>query len=322
MPQNFEEQVMGGICAFVVGDALGVPVEFKSRSTLTANPVTDMREYGTYQQEKGTWSDDSSMTLCTIASLTHGLDYDDMMQQFLRWLEDGYMSAHNDLFDIGVSTRSALLRFDRGTPALQSGGTESHENGNGSLMRILPAAFYLYRTMGNKFSSKPAAYEIIHNFSRLTHAHQISQIACGIYCAIACELLNGATIPEAIKNGTATAKKFYHSHIEYLEYYKLFSRIHSDKFKNADVSTIKSSGYVLSTLEASLWCLLTTDNLKDCLLKAVNLGDDTDTIAAIAGGLAGIYYGKEAIPQEWLAVIPKLDMIIQMCSDFCSSLQA
>ena len=63
---------------------------------------------------------------------------------------------------------------------------------------------------------------------------------------------------------------------------------------------IKSNGYVVDTLEAALWCLLNTDNYKDCVLKAVNLGDDTDTVAAIAGGLAGMFYGVDAIPNEWL----------------------
>lgn len=319
MAKSFRQQVRNGICGYVVADALGVPVEFKSRSVLEMNPVTDMREFGTYRQEKGTWSDDSSMTLCTLESLTHSLDYSDMMDRFLLWASNGYMTAHDEVFDIGVSTRTALMRFDRGTPALQCGGNEFDENGNGSLMRILPIAFYLYRTVGSNFSAKPASYEIIHNVSRLTHAHPISLISCGIYCAVVCELLNGAEIYEAVKNGINTAKKYYRSKIEYAPHLKLFSKVSADKLLDCDISMIRSTGYVLYTLEAALWCLLHTGNFKDCLLKAVNLGDDTDTVAAIAGGLAGIYYDIDELPADWLSVIPKLDMITELCDEFCEA---
>lgn len=319
--ESFERALHSAILAFVTGDALGVPVEFKSRTTLNADPVTDMREYGTYNQKKGTWSDDTSMTLCTIESLTNGLNYDDMMRRFLRWLEDGYLTARGDTFDIGVSTRAALIRYDRKTPALQSGGAEFEENGNGSLMRILPAVFYLRARYGEKFSEEPAAYAVIHDLSKLTHAHPISQIACGIYCAVANELINGAAIPDAVKNGIETAKKFYRSKIEFSPHLKHFVRVSAPKLLSLDRDTIRSTGYVLHTLEAALWCLLHTDNLKDCLLTAVNLGDDTDTVAAVTGGLAGIAYGKEQLPAEWLAVIPRLDDIEALCDAFAHSLR-
>ncbi len=314
---NFSAKMNNCILGYVTADALGVPVEFKSRAVLDSNPVTDMLEYGTYKQPKGTWSDDSSMTLCTIESLTGELDYTDLMQRFLLWSENGYMTAWDEMFDIGISTRTALARFDRGIPALQCGGSEFDENGNGSLMRILPLVFYLNRTVGENFAQKPASYEIIHNVSRLTHAHPISLIACGIYCAVANELLCGKPIEEAVKNGINTAKKYYRSKIEYAPHLKLFLRVNPDKLAELDRSQIRSSGYVLHTLEAALWCLLTTDNFKDCLLKAVNLGNDTDTVAAVAGGLAGLCYDISTLPGDWLACIPKREMIKELCEQFC-----
>ena len=142
----FEEKVLGGILGFVVADALGVPVEFEDREYLRLYPVTNMRGYGSYDVPAGSWSDDSSMTLCALESLTHGLDYDDMMSRFLRWADEGYMTPHGEVFDMGKTTREALLRYAQGIPALECGASSEWENGNGSLMRMLPVAFYLYRT--------------------------------------------------------------------------------------------------------------------------------------------------------------------------------
>ncbi len=318
---NFPKQVYSSMMGYVVADALGVPVEFKSRAVLDLNPVTDMLEYGTYKQPKGTWSDDSSMTLCTLESLCKGVDYNDMMDKFILWAENGYMTAHDEVFDIGVSTRTALSRCNRGTPALQCGGSEFDENGNGSLMRILPLVFYLNRTVGPNFTSKPTSYEIIHNVSRLTHAHPISLISCGIYAAVANELLMGKYVYDAVKDGINIAKKYYRSKIEYAQYLKLFLRVNPDKLMELDRNAIRSTGYVLHTLEASLWCLLQTASFKDCLLKAVNLGDDTDTVAAVAGGLAGLCYDLSSLPEDWLSCIAKKELIRELCTEFCDKYQ-
>ena len=173
----FKDAVKNGILGLVVGDALGVPVEFLSREELERDPVNGMRAYGTHQQPAGTWSDDSSMALCLMESLTKDVDYADMMDQFLRWANEGYMTAHGKVFDIGVATQQALIRFAHGTPPLECGGTGKYDNGNGSLMRILPMVLYLHRTMGPDFPRMPEAYQIIHNASALTHAHPISLIA-------------------------------------------------------------------------------------------------------------------------------------------------
>lgn len=93
-----------------------------------------------------------------------------------------------------------------------------------------------------------------------------------------------------------------------------FTRLNDFKsFCQIDRDSIKSSGYVVDTLEAVIWCLVTTDTFKDCLLNAVNLGLDTDTIAALAGGLAGLYYGYDEIPKEWLEVLKLRGELEQLC---------
>ena len=157
---------------------------------------------------------------------------------------------------------------------------------------------------------------LIHNVSKLTHAHPISLISCGIYCCIAEQILSGRDLADAIGEGIDHMKEIYAAMPEYAPWLSKFKRVDKDVLLSLGEEDIQSSGYVLHTLEAALWCLLTTDSYRDCVLKAVNLGSDTDTVAAVAGGLAGIYYGVEAVPEEWLETISRLEEIRSLCRDF------
>ncbi len=310
--------VLDGIMGLCVADALGVPVEFMERRSLKRNPVVNMREYGTYNQPKGTWSDDTSMTLCLLDSLSNGLDYDNIMTKFLDWFKKGEYTPYGQAFDIGNGTRRALMRFEEGTPALECGGKSDHENGNGSLMRILPIVFYLRSKYGRDFTSKDEAFQIIHNISALTHAHKRSKIACGIYISIASELFKEVDLKGAIESGIYKAMEYYRNQNEFAEELNHYRRIESKDFEKTNIDKIKSSGYVVHTIEAAIWCLLNTKNYKDCVLKAVNLGEDTDTVAAVAGGLAGLYYGYDEIPKEWVDVIVRKDYVEGLCVKYYS----
>jgi ADP-ribosylglycohydrolase len=296
-------KILSAIMGSCVADALGVPVEFNSREQLKRNPVVDMRSYGTYNQPAGTWSDDTSMTLCTLDSLSKGLDYKDIMDKFLSWYKDGEYTPHGETFDIGMATSKALNKYASGEETLKSGGTGERDNGNGSLMRILPVLFYLQKTYGENWIEKEESYQIIHNISALTHAHKRSMIACGIYLTIADYISKEYDLKEAVEKGIKKSFQFYESKEEFKEELKHYKRIKDKNFYKIPESEIRSTGYVVYTLEASLWCLLNSDNYKECVLKAVNLGEDTDTIGAVAGGLAGLYYGYKGIPKEWIEVI-------------------
>ena len=308
--------VKGAILGVVVGDALGVPVEFMSREELTACPVTGMREYGTHDQPAGTWSDDSSMTLCLMESLTHGLDYGDMASTYLCWADDGYWTPHGEVFDMGRATREALVKYAHHVPALECGGDGQWDNGNGSLMRIMPLALYLHETMGPCWNDEMDAYEIIHNASRITHGHPISLISCGIYCSICNEVLRGNNLEMAIYNGSEKAKAIYAMRQELAVFLPEFQNITIHTLKELPMGSIRGSGYVLDTLVSSLWCLLHTNSFRSCVLQAVNLGEDTDTVGAVTGGLAGLYYGLSAIPEEWISALSRRDDIEALCERF------
>lgn len=308
--------IKGAILGAVVGDALGVPVEFMSREELAACPVTGMREYGTHEQPAGTWSDDSSMTLCLMESLTHGLDYEDMASTYLRWADEGHWTAHGEVFDMGRATREALVKYAHHVPALECGNDGHRDNGNGSLMRIMPLALYLHETMGPCWNDEMDAYEIIHNASRITHGHPISLISCGIYCSITDEVLKGNDLEMAIYNGSEKAKAIYASRAELSVFLTEFQSITTQTLMELPLDSIRSSGYVLDTLVASLWCLLHTNDFRSCILQAVNLGEDTDTVGTVTGGLAGLYYGLHAIPEDWISTLSHREDIETLCEQF------
>jgi ADP-ribosylglycohydrolase len=312
--------VLAGIMGLCVADALGVPVEFADRETLKRNPVTGMRSYGTHYQPAGTWSDDTSMTLCLVESLAKGLDYEDIITKFLEWLDEAAYTPHGEVFDVGNTTAKALMRFSRGIPPLECGGTTERDNGNGSLMRILPIVFYLQSVYGTDFCETDEAFEIIHSVSALTHAHKRSQIACGIYVSVASMLMEGTDLGIAVETGIHRAIEYYRNHPEFSGEMHHYKRLIREDFSELDEAEIRSTGYVVDTLGAAIWCLLRTRSFKDCVLKAVNLGGDTDTVAAVAGGLSGLYYGYESIPCEWLSVIARRDYVESLCNGLHASL--
>lgn len=309
MDKNVIKSVIFGV---VAADALGVPVEFLSREELDVDPVTGMRGYGTYHMPKGSWSDDTSMTLCALDSLAKGnMDLDDIMTNFGKWKYSGAYTPTGVLFDIGNACRTAIDNyFVRYMDIYHCGLDSEMSNGNGSLMRITPFVLYSMSVFSNDFNK---LMEIVTAGSSITHAHIISVTACRLYSSILAAIIE-CPDKSSIKEGIDEFRK-WNPDIEP----NCFCRVDCDILKNLERDEIKSSGYVVDTLEAALWCLLTTESYKECVLKAVNLGEDTDTVAAVAGGLAGALYGIDNIPAEWLEVLLKKDFIEELCQNAYSN---
>lgn len=311
-----QDKIKAVVIGHAVGDALGVPVEFVSREELDRSPVTDMEGFGTYPYPAGTWSDDTSMSLAALDSLAGGkIKWDEIMQGFGKWLEDGAYTPFGEAFDVGRTSLGAIISyFAKGTKATESGGTKEHSNGNGSLMRIHPFALYEY------FKGSRDA-DLIHTASALTHGHERSKMACGIYSFVLWELLDYPS-KESVVRGLGKAKRYYRHWDKMKTYYPmLFRRIgltelhfeDPDIFRPVKREEIKSTGYVVDTLEAAVWCLMNTESYEECVLRAVNLGEDTDTVAAVAGGLAGALYGYKSIPEKWKNTLVKRESIEATC---------
>lgn len=300
-------KILAGLMGLCVGDALGVPVEFEGRTKLVQSPVLTMRGYGTHNQPPGTWSDDSSLTFCLAECLCKGFSLEAIASSFCRWYREGYWTPYDKVFSVGRTTGEAIRHLEQGVSPLKAGGTDENSNGNGSLMRILPLAF------DHQTLTLSELLERVHQVSCITHAHLRSQIACGIYISIAVCLLQGWEPESAYLQGIQNVKEIY-MQVPYSSQISYFERVMTGEIANLPIDSIASSGYVVHTLEASLWCLLNTSSYADAVLQAVNLGEDTDTTAAVTGGLAGIYYGIENIPQEWIEQIARKDDIISLAA--------
>lgn len=300
-----------GIIGFAIGDALGVPAEFKTRDELKKNPIIDMIGNGTYYVPAGTWSDDTSMTLATIDSLieTQDIDTNDMAKRFLEWFRKCKYTATDEIFDIGRTTLQALAKFElKLDDASNCGESNEFDNGNGSLMRMLPIAYFIHN---NKIEDSKEIYNIVKKVSSITHAHEVSILGCYIYVAFVLELLTGKDKFESYKN----IKELDYSFFEENSINKYYRILNMDIFSIAE-DDISSTGYIVSTLESVLWLFLNSKDYNSTILKAVNLGDDTDTVGAIVGGLLGIYYGIDEIKDSWKLMLKKYDYITDLCNRF------
>ena len=305
--------VINGLLGVALGDALGVPFEFKRSHAMKANPATDMVGYGTYNLPAGTWSDDTSLTLCLAESLVNGYDLVDMGKKFMAWRYDSYWTARGKLFDIGTTTRKAITRLnnlleDGQTAAFgqQKGLGDERENGNGSLMRILPLVFYI--------KDKPIQkqFEIVWDVSALTHRHIRAAMSCMIYLRLAEHLLNGDEKIVAYTHMQADILALWDA-INFAEEEQVhFARCIAQDIRTMAREDLKSGGYVIEALEASLWCFLQEKSYAEAVLSVINLGHDTDTTGAITGGLAGLYYGVEAVPERWHRVLARRDDIVTL----------
>ena len=288
------------------GDALGVPVEFCTREELAKHPVTSMRGFGSYPVPAGAWSDDTSMSLAALDVLaSKGADYEAIMRNFVLWYEVGDFTPTGEMFDIGRTCCTAIRRYLSGEKtALECGSDDENSNGNGSLMRIHPFVLYAF-AVNLPFENW---MDMIRKGSALTHAHERSLIGCLIYAFVLLHLLKEPSL-YSVQNALLRAECHLRDSTELHHYDRIFRH----DFPALPCDEIKSSGYVVDTLEAALWCLLTTKGYRDCVLKAVNLGEDTDSIAAVAGGLAGALYGYDSIPKEWLDTLIRHDYIEKLC---------
>ncbi|SFQ67318.1 ADP-ribosylglycohydrolase [Priestia endophytica DSM 13796] len=306
-----KKRILPTLYGGIIGDMLGVPVEFKKRGTFHINHVTG---YGTYNQPPGTWSDDTSMTLCLVETLMENGSPLDLMKKFVQYEENGYLTPYGKMFDIGIATVKAIRRFKEGTPLAQCGGTSEYDNGNGAIMRIAPLAFML----NNDFDFDKHV-KIIKQYTEITHAHPRAIVGSFIYVELLVRMSLNDSLEKAIQNIQLLFNHIFHEEHPYQKEFQHYKRIFKDNFFNTPEEEILSGGYVVHTLEAAIWCLGTTSSFKEAVLKAVNLGDDTDTVGAITGALAGMHYKMEGIPKDWLEKIVGKDKVDELIKDFCDA---
>ena len=303
--ESLRTMISAVIYGLVVGDALGVPVEFEKRDTYS---IIDMVGYGTYNQPPGTWSDDTSLTLALMEHLGEKSDLSILIDKFVSY-RDGYLTPFGYCFDIGIATNEAIERYLSGISPEVCGGKDERSNGNGALMRISPLVFLLLKNFNLINQVK-----VIKKYTTVTHGHPRSIVASIIYFFLLKDMLFNDSLPEVLDSVQIKLEEIFSQNSEYLEEYENhFKEIFDEEFYHKSREEIKSTGYVVDTLKACLWCVGTTNSFKDAVLKAVNLGEDTDTIGAIIGTLAGSKYSFESIPKEWIEKLVNKALIEEKC---------
>ena len=283
MQQTIETRLnraRGALLGLAVGDAIGTTVEFKPRGSFT--PLTDMIGGGPFNLLPGQWTDDTSMALCLAASLVeHGFDAHDQMDRYLQWHDEGYMSSTDKCFDIGMATSSALERYRRtGNPA--AGCSKSDSAGNGSIMRLAPVPIHYLDTPELAIQMSAAQ-------SKTTHRAPECLGACHLLAEALIRALQGRPKEDVLAPS-----------LQVMPMSDSLMLIAAGQYKAKSEADIQGSGYVVESLESAFWCFWRTNNFQDCVLLAANLGDDADTTAAVAGQLAGAFYGESGIPASWL----------------------
>jgi len=291
------DKFLGALFGLAGGDALGTTVEFKRPGTF--KPLKDIIGGGPFGLTAGEWTDDTSMALCLADSLIRckGFDKIDQLKTYCRWMNEGYLSSNGRCFDIGNTTSNAFDDFEKiGKP--DSGSTDTHSAGNGSIMRLAPAPMFF----ANSFED---AVYFSGESSKTTHGATTAIDACRYFGGLIWAALNDYSKDEILSKYFAPTNDYWKKNILCPE----IITIAEGSYKKKNPPEIKGSGYVVESLEAALWAFYNTDNFKDGCLKAVNLGDDADTTGAVYGQIAGAYYGYEGISIEWRKKIAKADLI-------------
>ncbi len=294
------ERLAGGLLGLLVGDALGVPYEFHPPSELPPFDRIEMIPPAGFRRAHtgvapGTWSDDGAQALVLLHCLLtdDGLDLAHFANSLLRWLHEGFCAVDGDVFDVGIQTRTALDRLAAGTPPEAAGPAAANRNGNGSLMRVLPLAFW-HQGEDVKLMQLAARQSLP------THGHMRAQVCCALYCLWARAVLAEREQPwmwaaQALREHGAKAG------LGADEIARILDAGNADK--------VAGSGYVLDTLWSALRAVESSTGYASCVRCAISLGDDTDTTACVAGGIAGLMYGRSGIPAQWRDMLRGRDIL-------------
>jgi ADP-ribosylglycohydrolase len=305
-----KDRYRGALLGLATGDALGTTLEFEAPESF--QPLMDMVGGGPFNLKPGQWTDDTSMALCLAESLIEcrGFDPVDQLRRYVRWWRTGHLSSTGTCFDIGMTTSTALHRFEKAGEAY-CGSSCSSAAGNGSIMRLAPVPMFFAR-------NPQQAIEKCAESSRTTHGAQEAVDACRYLGGLIVGALNDVGKDELLSAQYSPVRGYWQKHPLTME----IAEVAEGSFMQREPPEIEGSGYCVKSLEAALWAFHKTDNFRDGCLLAVNLGDDADTTGAVYGQLAGTFYGVTGIPAEWLAKIAMRSLIEEMGDSLCAAAQS
>jgi ADP-ribosylglycohydrolase len=298
------ERIEGAVWGHLVGDALGVPYEFR--------PPEAIREVrfgasGTHGQPPGTWSDDGALMLALLDSLVRPgerggrpvvrFDLADQAHRILAWHEEGAYTPDGDgLFDIGFATSAAVLALSAGAAPAEAGSVRPNGLGNGSLMRILPLA------LAGRRQDEATLVRWASQASAVTHGDPLPRVACALYVLIARRLLDRPDRPgEALER----ARRALTRHAVGTDLAPALGPLMAWQSRTG-------GGHVADAFWSAWDAFAGAESYPDAVVRAVSYGNDTDTTAAIAGGLAGIRWGVDGIPAAWRAAMRGREIVVEI----------
>ncbi|MBU5336018.1 ADP-ribosylglycohydrolase family protein [Intestinibacter bartlettii] len=301
-PRN---KVLGGIWGLIIGDAVGVPYEFTPQEYIPNIDKIDMVAPKYFRKTYidvpfGTYSDDSAQFLCLIDSYIEcdGFEINNAAKKLLLWLSNGLWAVDGEVFDVGRQTLKALTEYARGTSPRYSGLCEPEGKGNGALMRTLALALL-------EDESDEKLVIDSHEQAMITHGNICNHVCCAFYNLIAKYMLEGIEFEEAYSTAVDSLRRIYKDKKVYLEEFE--NNILPD-----GIIEERGTGYVIDCLKSTFKIIRESSSYEEAIKKAIALGNDTDTTAAVVGGLAGIIYGFDKIPSRWYDQIRGKEKVLEL----------
>ncbi len=316
MTSLIRDRIAGGIYGLLIGDALGVPYEFQSAAAIPAAEAIEYEPPAGFRRSHarvppGTWSDDGALALQLLKSLLDRgrFDADDFGRRLVAWHDRGELAVDGKVFDVGIQTSRAIGALKAGKPALDAGPTDEYANGNGSLMRVLPLAIW------HRADDLALVYDAMSQ-SRVTHGHPRSQVCCALYCLWARRVLEGFEPDSAWEGAVAAIRSLSTTSAPWQPELEFC-------LENSDCAGGEGTGYVLDTLHSARWAVQTArGDFEKTVRAAIRLGNDTDTTACVAGGIAGLHVGHAAIPQRWRNHLRGREWVDPMIEKLCTHCDA
>lgn len=291
-------KVKGGLYGLLVGDALGVPYEFHQAVDIPPYDEIEMQPpEGFNRAHRGvppaTWSDDGAQALCLLDSLLEvgSFDLGDFSDKLLKWYDLGLWAVDGFVFDVGIQTSVALDAYREGFAPEKCGMLRPEGKGNGALMRVLPLVLW-------HEGSNEELVDFAHRQCLITHGNITNQVCCALYCLLGRALLNGSDIDDSLGYAVGELRRIYSDKPEYSQEFEF--RLRPDE---PGIWVGKGGGYVVDSLRSAVMIMKKAESYEQAVKTAVSLGDDTDTTACITGGLAGIRFGCDSIPERWTSAL-------------------
>lgn len=287
------------LTAVALGDALGFPIQHDTRSNPFDDPVIQMVGHLSANVPAGTWSDDTSLSIASLVSLTFGYNLYDLMTRYSQWYHFGDYTPFNHAYDVNNTTQSAISRFDNGTQPELCGGVQDADNNNTALKRLMPLAFYIL-TKNPNYSFNDETVKLVHDFTATTNRTPKAYIGSGILTNVIIKLIQNPN-KYAMLRAVKEVLDYYRSKDQFAAQVPFFEQLEEAHFLRQSSTKIKPSSDVISTLNSVFWCLMNSEQYNVAVSKAVNLGNHADTIGSITSMLASLLFAPVTFPENWLA---------------------